>query len=182
MHSAWQTKCSCFEIYSSQTPNSTGTNNSKQPSINQKSPSPTRLQKESASLTNPNPHAWQLTDPNMALATGYFRSTVPALPTICSAATKVTLVGSRFTHPAESRYAPIEGEALAVTDALDKARHFVLGCKNLTIAVDHRPLLKVFGDRSLDHISNTRLRNLKERTLRYQFRMVHIPGVHDTPR
>ena len=86
------------------------------------------------------------------------------------------MVGSRFTHEAESRYAPIEGEALAVADALDKARHFVLGCKNLTIAVDHRPLLKIFGDRSRD-ISNTRLRNLKEKTLRYRFKMPHIPGV-----
>ena len=95
----------------------------------------------------------------------------------CNQDWQIILVGSRFTHPAESRYAPIEGEALAVADALDKARHFVLGCKNLIIAVDHRPLLKIFGDRSLDHISNTRLRNLKERTLRYQFQMVHIPGV-----
>ena len=95
----------------------------------------------------------------------------------CKQGWKITLVGSRFTHAAESRYAPIEGEALAVADALDKARHFVLGCKNLTIAVDHRPLLKVFGDRSLDHICNTRLRNLKEKTLRYHFKIVHIPGV-----
>ena len=94
----------------------------------------------------------------------------------CRDGWKITLVGSRFTHEAESRYAPIEGEALAVADALDKARHFVLGCKNLTIAVDHRPLLKIFGDRSLD-ISNTRLRNLKEKTLRYRFKMSHIPGV-----
>ncbi len=95
----------------------------------------------------------------------------------CKDGWKITLVGSRFTHPAESRYAPVEGEALAVADALDKARHFVLGCKSLTIAVDHRPLLKIFGDRSLDEISNTRLRNLKEKTLRYSFNMVHIPGV-----
>ena len=42
--------------------------------------------------------------------------------------------------------------------------------------MDHRPLLKIFDDKSLDHISNTRLRNLKEKTLRYQFRMAHIPG------
>ena len=69
-------------------------------------------------------------------------------------------MGSRFTHPAESRYAPIEGEALGVADALDKARHFVLGCKHLIVAVDQRPLLKIFGDRSLDYICNTRLRNL----------------------
>ena len=96
----------------------------------------------------------------------------------CNQGWKITLVGSRFTHPAESRYAPIEGEALAVADTLDKARHFVLGCRNLTIAVDHKPLLKIFGDRSLEHISNTRLlRNLKERTLRYRFQMTHIPGI-----
>ena len=68
-------------------------------------------------------------------------------------------------------------EALAVADALDKARHFVLGCKNLTVAVDHQPLLKIFGNRSLNNISNTILRNLKEKTLRYRFKMVHIPGI-----
>ena len=67
----------------------------------------------------------------------------------------------------------ITTSALAVADALDKARFFVLGCSDLTIAVDHKPLLKLFGDRSL----NARLRNLKEKTLRYRFRMVHIPGM-----
>ena len=82
----------------------------------------------------------------------------------CKSGWKITLVGSRITHAAESRYAPIEGEALAVADALDKAKHFVLGYRYLTIAVDHRPLLKIFGDWSLDHISNTRHRNLKEKT------------------
>lgn len=95
----------------------------------------------------------------------------------CPTGWKITLAGSRFTHSAESRYAPVEGEALAVADALDKARYFVLGCKDLIIAVDHKPLLKLFGDRSLDDISNTRLRNLKEKTLRYRFRMTHVPGV-----
>ena len=98
-------------------------------------------------------------------------------PFCCRTGWKITLVGSRFTHAAESRYAPVEGEALAVADALDKARFFVLGCSNLIIAVDHKPLLKVFGDRSLEDITNARLRNLKEKSLRYRFRMVHIPGV-----
>jgi hypothetical protein len=98
-------------------------------------------------------------------------------PFCCHTGWKVTLVGSRFTHAAESRYAPIEGEALAVADALDKARFFVLGCSNLIVAVDHKPLLKIFDDRYLEEISNGRLRNLKEKTLRYKFRMVHIPGV-----
>ena len=91
---------------------------------------------------------------------------------------KITLVGSRFTHAAESSFAPIEGEALPVADALDKARFFVLGCTDLIIAVDHKPLLKIFRDRSLDKISNARLRNL-EKTLQYKFHMIHIHDIHD---
>ena len=98
-------------------------------------------------------------------------------PFCCHTGWKITLVSRHFTHATESRYAPVEGEALAVADALDKARFFVLGCSNLIIAVDHKPLLKVFGDWSLEEITNVRLRNLNEKTLRYRFQMVHIPGV-----
>ena len=101
-------------------------------------------------------------------------------PLCCRTGWKVALVGSRFTSGAESRYAPIEGEALAVVHALQSARHFVLGCSNLLIAVDHKPLLKVFGDRSLEDINNPRLLNLKEKTLQFHFRMVHVPGVRHT--
>ena len=96
----------------------------------------------------------------------------------CKEGWKTVLVGSRFTSSAESRYAPIEGEALAVVYALDKARHFIIGCPNLSIAVDHKPLLKVFGDQHLDNIPNPRLRNLKEKTLRFRFSITHIPGVN----
>ena len=103
-------------------------------------------------------------------------------PFCCPTGWKITLVGSRFTHSHESRYAPIEGEAHAVADALDKARYFVLGCDDLIIAVDHKPLLKIFSDRFLDNIPNPRLRNLKEKTLRYIFRMVHIPGARHRAR
>ena len=100
-------------------------------------------------------------------------------PFCCRDGWRITLVGSRFTHAAESRYAPVEGEALAVVDALDKARHFVLGCSDLIVAVDHKPLLKIFEDRCLEDIPNPRLRNLKEKTLRYRFRMVYIPGARN---
>ena len=95
----------------------------------------------------------------------------------CKDGWQITLVGSRFTHAAESRYAPVEGEALAVVNGLDKARFFVLGCHDLIIAVDHKPLLRIFNDRFLHAIANPRLRNLKEKTLQYRFRMTHIPGV-----
>ena len=98
-------------------------------------------------------------------------------PFCCHTGWKVTLVGSCFTHAAGLRYALVEGEALAVADALYKARFFVLGCSDLISAVDHKPLLKVFSDRFLKESSNARLRNLKEKTLCYKFRMVHVPGV-----
>ena len=100
----------------------------------------------------------------------------PPKPFCCETGWKTVLLGSRFTSPAESRYAPIEGEALAVVEGLEKAKHFVIGCPNLIVAVDHKPLLKVFGDRHLDDIPNPRLFNLKEKTLRYRFSVTHIPG------
>ena len=103
-----------------------------------------------------------------------------ARPFCCKSGWKVVLLGSRFTHGAESRYASIEGEALAIVDALNKTRHFTLGCPHLTVVVYHKPLLKVMGDRALDDIPNPRLRNIKEKSLRYRFRVLHIHGVRNT--
>jgi len=42
-----------------------------------------------------------------------------------------------------------------------------------------KPLLKIFGDRSLNDIENLRLRKLKEKTLQYRFKMVHLPGARN---
>jgi hypothetical protein len=57
------------------------------------------------------------------------------------------LVGSRFTTPAESRYAPIEGEALAMAYAPHQTRYYVLGYSNIIVATDHKPLLQILNDR-----------------------------------
>ena len=97
-------------------------------------------------------------------------------PTCCKSGWKLVLAGSRFTQGAETRYAPIEGEALAVVWALNKCRMFVLGCPNLLVVVDHKPLVKIFGDKSLESIDNPRLFNFKEKTLRYDFKIKYIPG------
>ena len=64
-----------------------------------------------------------------------------------------------------------------MADALDKTRYFVLGCMDLIVAVDHKPLLNRFVDRSLEDIPNNRLDSLKEKTLRYRFSIIHVPGV-----
>ena len=97
-------------------------------------------------------------------------------PTCCKDGWKLVFAGSRFLKPNEQSWAPVEGEALAVVYGLEKAKYYVLGCKDLVIATDHNPLLGIFGDRSLESVDNPRLRKLKEKTLAYRFTMVHVPG------
>ena len=82
----------------------------------------------------------------------------------------------RFTRGAETRYAPVEGEALAVAWSLEATRHYTLGNSKLIVATDHKPLLKILGDRKLEEIDNPRLLKLKEKTLRWQFDIIHVPG------
>ena len=84
--------------------------------------------------------------------------------------------GSRFLKDAETRYAPIEGEALAVAYALQKCKMFVLGCPDLIVATDHQPLTSILNDRCLETIDNPRVLQLKEKTLMYRFRIVHVAG------
>ena len=72
--------------------------------------------------------------------------------------------GSRFTSDTEGRYSPVEGEALAVVFALKRAKHFTLGCQELLLAVDHKPLLGLLGNKNLEEVENPRLQNLKEKT------------------
>ena len=44
------------------------------------------------------------------------------------------------------------------------------------VATDHKPLLKVFGDRQLEEMDNLRLTNLKEKASYFSFDMVQVPG------
>ena len=97
-------------------------------------------------------------------------------PICCTGGWKVCMVGSSFTSPAESNYAPIEGECLGVASALKKTRYYTQGCEKLIIGVDHKPLLGVLNDKSLESIDNPRLMKLKEKTLGWRFQIIHIPG------
>ncbi|XP_063859165.1 uncharacterized protein LOC135100132 [Scylla paramamosain] len=100
-------------------------------------------------------------------------------PLCCKGGWRLALCGSRHLTQAEAGYAPVEGEALAVAWCLRKARLFLLGCPNLVIATDHRPLVKLFGDKALKDIANPRLFRLKERTLQYKITMRFLPGKHN---
>ena len=97
-------------------------------------------------------------------------------PDCCPDGWRITLTGSRFLILTEQHYTPIEGEALAITWGLEQTNFFTLGCHHLLIATDHKPLIKVFGDRTLDEIPNTRLFWLKQRTLPWHFQIIHLPG------
>ena len=95
----------------------------------------------------------------------------------CQDGWQITLAGSRFLLPAEKNYAPVEGEALAVAWALEQTKFFTMGCNNLLVIVDHKPLTKIFGDRRLDEIDNPRLFRMKRRTLMWQFEIEYQRGV-----
>ena len=98
------------------------------------------------------------------------------IPDCCPGGWRITLAGSRFLSSAEQRYAAIEGEALAVAWGLEQTRYFTQGCDNLVVVTDHKPLVKIFEDRTLDEITNSRLFRLKQRTLPWRFDIKHLPG------
>ena len=100
-------------------------------------------------------------------------------PLCCNEGWRLVLAGSRFTTGAESRYAPVEGEALGVSWALENTKHFTMGNRRLIVATDHKPLLKILGDRKLEDMSNPRLLKLKEKTLRWIFNVIHVPGIRN---
>ena len=97
-------------------------------------------------------------------------------PDCCKGGWKIVFAGSRFTTGAESRYHPVEGEALSVAWGLHKTKYFTIGCRDLTLCVDHKPLVKILGNRELNDINNTRILNFKEKTLRWRFKIMHVPG------
>ena len=97
-------------------------------------------------------------------------------PVCCPEGWHLVFAGSRFCNDAETRYAPIEGEATAIAWSLNKCRMFVMNCPNLVVVTDHAPLLGIFGDRDMSKITNPRLLKLKEKTLQYRFSIQHCPG------
>ena len=84
--------------------------------------------------------------------------------------------GSRFLSDTETRYAMVELELLAVVWALKKCRVFLQGFPHFDILVDHRPLLPILNDFTLDSIENSRLQRLKEKTSLFNFTTKWISG------
>ena len=74
--------------------------------------------------------------------------------------------GSRLLTETELRYAQIEKEALALTRALEKFSEYTLG-KLVQLETDHKPLILLLGQKSLDL--------LPPRVLRFRLRLMSTP-------
>ncbi|XP_066981686.1 uncharacterized protein [Macrobrachium rosenbergii] len=131
-------------------------------------------------MTNPRPTAaltdWSRDGIGFVILQQYCACASADAPFCCKGGWRIALCGSRHLSQAEAGYAAVEGEALAVTWCLKKARLLLLGCPNLLIVTDHRPLVKLLGDRELKDILNPRLFRLKEKTLQYRFQVRYLPG------
>ena len=103
-------------------------------------------------------------------------------PGCCPTGWQTVFVGSRFCSPAESRYAPIEGEAASAIWALDKCKFFLLGMPDFILAMDHKPLISLLGKQEFMTIPNPRLMGCKIKSQMYTFTPTYIPGkLHVVP-
>ena len=120
---------------------------------------------------------WSRTGIGFALTQKHCKCSGPSNPNCGKGHWKLVHAGSRFTRTNEiNLFSPTEGECLAAVFGLEKCRMYTLGCPNLLLAVDHQPLTGILNDRSLDSIQNPRLLKLKEKTLVYDFTIMHVKG------
>ena len=81
---------------------------------------------------------------------------------------------SRVLSEMETRYAQIEKEALALTWALERFAEYVLG-KKVILETDHKPLVPLLGNKSLDLLPPRVLR-FRLCLMRFQYTINHVPG------
>ena len=98
---------------------------------------------------------WSKTGVGFILQQKHCKCSLESAPLCGPGHWKLVFAGSRFTTESEARYAPVEGEALALVYGLQQARMFV-GCPDLIVVVDHKPLVKLFSDQALEKIKNPR--------------------------
>ena len=87
---------------------------------------------------------------------------------------------SRALNEAETRYAQIEKEALALTWAMEKLAEFIIG-KEIVLETDHKPLVPLLGKNSLDLLPPRVLR-FRLRLTRFQYIYTMSLGKHYTLR
>ena len=117
----------------------------------------------------------------------------PTLPTVISSDASQTGIGaalyqihadstrrpvcfaSKSLNDTEKRYAVIEKEALAATWACERFNEYVYGLRDLTLEVDHKPLVPLFTTTNLDKMP-ARVLRFRLRIMKYSPKVIHVPG------
>ena len=89
---------------------------------------------------------------------------------------RVVQAGSRFLSDPETRYAMIELECLGAAWAMGKCRQFLEGLPSFELVTDHKPLVPILNDYSLDKLDNPRILRLRLKMQRYAFTARWVPG------
>jgi transposase InsO family protein len=89
---------------------------------------------------------------------------------------RMVQAGSRYLSETESRYAMIELECLGAAWAMQKCRQFIEGLPTFELITDHKPLVPILNDHSLDKLDNPRILRLRLKMQRYQFKARWVPG------
>ena len=76
---------------------------------------------------------WSITGTGFLLQQKHCQCSLDETPHCGPGHWKLIFAGSRFLADTESRYAPVEGEALSLVYGLQQCRMFVLGCPTLTM-------------------------------------------------
>ena len=83
---------------------------------------------------------------------------------------------SRTLSQAETMYAQIEREALAIIFAVRKFHQYLYG-REFVLVTDHRPLCKIFGhDQGVPPLAAARMQRWALILSAYQYRIQYIPG------
>lgn len=88
---------------------------------------------------------------------------------------EIVAFGSRLLSEAETRYAQIEKEALALTWAAEHFSDYISGVRNLIFESDHKPLLQILQTKNLDSLT-PRLQRFRMRLMRYKYTIIYTPG------
>ena len=81
---------------------------------------------------------------------------------------------SRAMSGVEQRYAQIEKEALATTWACERHSDFLIG-KTFHIETDHKPLVSLLGQKTLDELPPI-IQRFRMRLMRFRYSISHVPG------
>ncbi len=88
---------------------------------------------------------------------------------------KLVHCGSRSHSSAETKYATVELEALAIRYAVEKCKFYLQGMPCLTVLTDHRPLIGAF-EKPLQNVNNAWLQRYREWLAPYSFVLKWVPG------